>query len=73
MEIFETGGGKACLDYLKSITVNAVLHPSQVEANSLIHLEGQRYLVHLIDKRVEQGRREKNERNRSRSKRKPAS
>ena len=58
-QVFSEGGGKAALDYLRSVTVNAVLAPSQCEPNSLMHLEGQRYLVHLIDKRVEQGQREK--------------
>tara|TARA_A100000172_G_scaffold49791_1_gene31204 strand:- start:1822 stop:2130 length:309 start_codon:yes stop_codon:yes gene_type:complete len=57
--IFSDGGGREALDYLRSVTVNAVLAPSQCEPNALLHLEGQRYLVHLIDKRVEQGQREK--------------
>ena len=54
-EVFKAGPGKEILDYLKSVTVNAVLGPGQVEPNALTHLEGQRYLVHLIDKRVEKG------------------
>ena len=58
--IFSSGGGKEALDYLRSITVNAVLTPAQCEPNALMHLEGQRYVIHLIDKRIEQGRRDKN-------------
>lgn len=56
-EVFKGGPGLEILTYLKSVTVNAVLSPGQVEPNALMHLEGQRYLVHLIDKRVEKGMR----------------
>lgn len=59
-EVFDAGPGKECLDYLRSITVNTVLAPAQVEPYVLSHLEGQRYAIHLIDKRVEQGWRDKN-------------
>lgn len=59
-DVFESESGKKCLEYLKSVTVNAVLSPMQVEPYVLTHMEGQRYLVHLIDKRVEQGWRDKN-------------
>ena len=48
-EVFDSGSGKECLDYLRSITVNTVLTPSQVEPYSLDHLEGQMYAIHLID------------------------
>jgi len=59
LEVFSEGGGKAVLEYLKSVTVNAVLTPAQCEPNSLMHLEGQRYLVHLIDSRIEKGIKER--------------
>lgn len=54
---FGTPAGRAVLDYLKSITVNTASGP-EVNVNALIHLEGQRFLVGLIQSRIEQGHKE---------------
>jgi len=49
--LFKTPNGKEVLKYLKSITVDAVSGPNISDAE-LRHLEGQRYLVALIVKRI---------------------
>lgn len=43
------------LAYLKSITINNLLGPGASD-NELRHMEGQRYLVALIERRIENGR-----------------
>jgi methionine synthase II (cobalamin-independent) len=53
--LFSTAAGKEFLDYLKSITVNYVLGPGGTDAH-LRHLEGQRYIVSIINRRIEIGR-----------------
>ena len=53
--VFKGPAGKTALDYLKSITLNSVNGPG-IDTNSLMHLEGQRFLVGLINRRVEDGR-----------------
>lgn len=58
LDLFKAGAGKAFLDYLRSITINAVTPPGY-DPNSLIHLEGQRFLVGLIDRRIAKGRKER--------------
>ena len=50
---FKTDSGKATLSYLRSITIEAV-HGGKVQTNELIHMEGQRYLVGLIERRINQ-------------------
>jgi len=42
------------MDYLKSITINAVAGPEQSDS-ALRHLEGSRFLVGLIDTRIKLG------------------
>jgi len=44
------------LAYLKSITINN-LQGAGVSTEELRHIEGQRYLVALIERRIEHGRR----------------
>jgi hypothetical protein len=53
-ETFRTPAAKKVLDYLKSITINAVAGPEQSDA-ALRHLEGSRFIVGLISTRVEMG------------------
>ncbi len=53
---FRSPGGQRFLSYLRSITIHNVLGPG-VTDNELRHMEGQRYLVALIERRVENGRR----------------
>ena len=50
-EIFNTPTGNAVLKYLRSITIEMVNGPN-VTTEELRHLEGQRYLVGLIESRI---------------------
>lgn len=54
---FGSPAGRQVLEYLKSITTNVASGP-EVNVNALIHLEGQRFLVGLIQKRLEHGHKE---------------
>jgi hypothetical protein len=48
------------LDYLKSITINYVRGPLVTDAE-LRHIEGQRYIVAIIERRIQLGRERKPE------------
>jgi hypothetical protein len=52
--VFKTPNGKAVLKYLRSITIESVQGPNASDAE-LRHLEGQRYLVGLIERRINHG------------------
>ena len=52
--IFNKKEGKAILNYLRSITIESVAG-SDITDQALRHLEGQRYLVGLIQRRVNKG------------------
>jgi hypothetical protein len=52
--LFSTPTGKACLQYLRSITIEAV-HGSAVTNETLRHAEGQRYIVGLMERRMQHG------------------
>ena len=52
--VFKQPNGKAILEYLKSITIEAVAG-SEITDATLRHLEGQRYLVGLIQRRTNKG------------------
>jgi hypothetical protein len=58
-EIFSTMTGQEVLKYLRSVTIEMVNGPA-VSPNELMHMEGQRYLVGLIERRIAHGRRSKN-------------
>lgn len=58
-EIFGTPTGKEVLRYLRSITIEMVNGPN-VTTEELRHLEGQRYLVGLIEQRISHAHRSKN-------------
>ena len=58
-QIFESPAGKEVLRYLRSITIESVYGPN-VTGDELRHMEGQRYLVGLIERRVEHAHRSKN-------------
>jgi len=60
-ELFSTDLGQQVFKYLKSITIDAVNGPNVTDAE-LRHLEGQRYIVGLIDRRIQHAHRVKNER-----------
>jgi len=49
--VFRTPNGKEVLKYLRSITIEAVTGPAASDAE-LRHLEGQRYLVGLLERRI---------------------
>ena len=49
--VFKTPNGKEMLQYLRSITIDAVSGPN-IPDIELRHLEGQRYLVALLVKRI---------------------
>ncbi len=52
---FTTPTGAEILSYLKSITTESVAGP-EISNEHLRHLEGQRYIVGLIQRRVNKGR-----------------
>lgn len=56
--IFESPTGKECLRYLRSITIEMVNGPS-VTTEELRHLEGQRYIVGLLEQRIRHAHRSK--------------
>lgn len=55
---FSGEAGQYALDYLRSITINNVAGPEVSDAH-LRHLEGQRWLVGVIQARLDQGRKGK--------------
>ena len=63
-EIFNTPTGNAVLKYLRSITIEMVNGPN-VTTEELRHLEGQRYLVGLIESRINHAHKVKNNGTRS--------
>jgi hypothetical protein len=58
-QIFESPAGKEVLRYLRSITIELVNGPN-VTTEELRHLEGQRYIVGLIEQRIAHSHRSKN-------------
>lgn len=51
--------GQSVLKYLRSITIERVNGPS-VTTEALRHIEGQRYIVGLLENRIDHGHRSKN-------------
>ena len=54
--VFKTPNGKAVLKYLRSITIESVQGPNASDAE-LRHLEGQRYLVGVVERRISHAQR----------------
>ena len=52
--LFSTSGGSHVLKHLKALTLEAVAGP-EITDQHLRHLEGQRYLVGLIQRRFNKG------------------
>ncbi len=50
-QVFQTDSGKEVLKYLRSITIELV-HGANVTNEELRHAEGQRFLVGLIESRI---------------------
>ena len=53
--VFSSNAGQEVLGYLRSITVNTAITPSDGGTNVLWHREGMRTLYGIIDNRVQQG------------------
>lgn len=58
VEALGDAAGQDFLNYLKSITINQVSGP-HISDTHLRHLEGQRYIVGIIEARIRAGHREK--------------
>ena len=58
-QIFQSPTGKEVLKYLRSITIEMV-HGPNVTTEELRHIEGQRYVVGLIEQRISHAHRSKN-------------
>lgn len=65
--LFTTATGNAVLKYLRSITIEMVNGPN-VTTEELRHIEGQRYIVGLIESRISHAHKVKNNGTRSASK-----
>jgi len=52
--LFKGDEGKKVLDYLKSITTEAVAGPN-ITSNALFHIEGMRFLIGVITTRIKKG------------------
>jgi hypothetical protein len=52
--VFSTPSGQEVLRYLRSMTIEMVNGPA-VSATELMHMEGQRYLVGLVERRIAHG------------------
>ena len=55
-KLFAGKRGELALSYLRGLTKDMVLGDG-LNTTQLIHLEGQRFIVHLIERRAEHGRR----------------
>lgn len=58
-ELFSSPTGEAVKKYLRSITIDMV-HGSNVTAEELRHIEGQRYIVALLEARINHAHRSNN-------------
>jgi|TARA_R110002153_G_scaffold270041_1_gene436100 hypothetical protein len=56
--LFSSDAGKVFLSYLRTITIETVAGP-EVSDDQLRHLEGQRYIVGLIQRRSNKGQSQK--------------
>lgn len=62
--LFGSATGQAVLRYLRSITIEMV-HGPNVTTEELRHMEGQRYIVGLIENRINHAHKVKNDGTRS--------
>jgi len=53
--VFASNGARQALDYLRSITINAIAGPDASDGK-IRHMEGQRHTVALIERRIQLGR-----------------
>ena len=54
--LFKTPTGKAVLSYLRSVTIEMIAGPNASD-DELRHREGQRFLVAIIEKRIQHAQR----------------
>lgn len=52
--VLGTNAGRELLEYMKSITISRIMGPNATDAE-LRHMEGQRYLVAVLESRVRVG------------------
>ena len=52
--VFKGSDGKLVLNYIRSITTEAVAGPN-IDSNQLFHLEGMRFLAGVIQTRIKKG------------------
>lgn len=52
--VFHTDEGREAMEYLRSITINRV-HGPEYDPKHLPHVEGQRFLVHIMATRADHG------------------
>ena len=57
-KVFESPSGKEVIRYLRSVTIEMVNGPN-VTTEELRHIEGQRYIVGLIEQRIAHSHRSK--------------
>lgn len=60
--LFSTDAGQSVMKYLRSITIEQV-NGAGVSDSELRHMEGQRYIVGLIESRMRQGHKSKRSEN----------
>ena len=58
-EVFKTPTGAEVIKYLRSITIELV-HGPNVSTEQLRHIEGQRYIIGLLEQRIQHAHRSKN-------------
>lgn len=56
--LFKTEDGQKFITYLRNLTINRVTGP-EVPDHQLRHLEGQRFIVAIIERRIADGRNRK--------------
>ena len=56
--VFSGQGGKEVIRYLRSITIESVAGPA-INSNELMHKEGQRFIVGIIEQRIARGQNER--------------
>lgn len=56
--VFSGDAGREVIRYLRSITIESVAGPA-IDTNQLMHKEGQRFIVGIIERRIARGQNER--------------
>lgn len=56
--VFSGDAGREVIRYLRSITIESVAGPA-IDTNQLMHKEGQRFIVGIIEQRIARGQNER--------------